>query len=203
MLQPDFDREMQRLRNHFGDRNYTSELVKILWKELGAMHVATFSRLVSEAIATCPVSRPPLRDDFRKIAETLGIGLPTAAKSWNHFVVDDCMTCGGIGYFFIRGPEDRLATRACDSCASGKNLQNAPRPIVSIAKIPNGWEYSHAGRSNSCGELHPELKRRFGDVAGLEKAIVERRVSQREILKGAINIAQEQHRIRTALHKED
>ncbi len=148
MQQQEFDREITRLRNHYGDRHYSSELVAIFWKEFGALALKDFRAIILEAIATRPQGRPPLRDDFRTIASEIGINAPLM-KTWQHFELDDCMTCGGCGYFFIKGPEDRIATRACDACRSGKNLQRAPKGFISEHRIPKNWSYFKAGRINS------------------------------------------------------
>lgn len=177
MQQHEFDREITRLRNHFGDRHYSNEIVAIFWKEFGAMSLNDFRSIVLESIATHSQARAPLRDDFKNIADRLGIN-SGHSQGWQYFVVDDCLRCGGDGWFFIKGPEGREATRCCPDCAAGRNLMLAKKPTVTESKIPQGWEYSRPSRSNVQGKLHPELEQRFGSWDGLNLAIKERRMSQ-------------------------
>lgn len=149
MQQQEFDREITRLRNHYGDRHYSSELVAILWKEFGALALKDFRAIILEAIATRPQGRPPLRDDFRTIASEIGINAPLM-KTWRYFEVSDCLTCGGCGWYFIKRIDGGSGIVACDDCAAGKNMQIAPKPHINftIQRI-HGAVYDRAGRINS------------------------------------------------------
>lgn len=88
----------------------------------------------------------PSISQIHDIASQLGF---SQNATWKHLEIADCTRCGGCGWFFISGPEQRLATRACDECEAGKTLQRAPKGIISEHRIPQNWFYSHAGRINS------------------------------------------------------
>jgi len=181
----EFNSQVTRLRNHYGDRQYTTELVALLIAAYGKMHVGDFKRIVDEAIATRPVSRPPLRDDFAQIADALGLEA-VRRDSWKYVRVDDCLRCNGCGFFFIKCMDGRIAPRCCNDCFAGRNLQQAPKGTVKEWKIPPGWSYFEPGEHYRHEELHPELLRRFGSWKGLEDAIRERRMSQTGVLSDYI-----------------
>lgn len=68
-----FAREIERLRDHYGEKQYSDEMVRILWNEFGQWHVEDFRKIVLEFIATRSIGRPPLRDDFHDMAAELEI----------------------------------------------------------------------------------------------------------------------------------
>ena len=149
MLQSDFDREITRLRNHYGDRHYSSELVAILWKEYGKLNLKDFRAIILEAIATRPQGRPPLRDDFRTIASEIGINAPLM-KTWQYFDLSDCMTCGGAGFYYVKLQNGGTGVVCCDECAAGKNMQIAPKPHINFTiKNVRGAVYDRPGKAAS------------------------------------------------------
>jgi len=85
----------------------------------------------------------PSLSQIHDIASQLGF---SQQSTWKHLEIDDCTRCGGGGWFFIDGPDQRLATRACDECEAGKNLQAAPKGVISDRNIPDGWSYARPGR---------------------------------------------------------
>lgn len=87
----------------------------------------------------------PSLSQLHDIASQLGF---TQQSGWKHLEIAHCTRCGGCGWFFIDGPEERVATRACDDCEAGKNLQAAPKGFISEHRIPKGWSYAGAGKSN-------------------------------------------------------
>ena len=146
MLQQEFDREITRLRNHYGDRHYSSELVAILWKEYGQLRLTDFRAMILEAIATRSQGRPPLRDDFRTIASEIGINA-ALRSSWQYFEVSDCLTCGGVGWYYIKRADGGSGIVACDDCRAGKNMQIAPKPHINFTiKKVQGAVYDRAGK---------------------------------------------------------
>lgn len=176
MNQQEFESQITRLRNHYSDRQYTTEMVALLLAAYSKMHVTDFSRIITEAIATRPVSRPPLRDDFAEIADSLGLEA-VRKNSWKYVTVDDCLRCGGCGYFWIECIDGRIATRCCNDCFAGRNLQQAPRPTITLVKIPPGWHYVGPGEAKKHSEAHWYLKERFGSLGAMQKALNEKRVS--------------------------
>jgi len=106
--------------------------------------------MVLEAIATMHQGRPPLREEFKKLAEDIGINA-RRTPSWKYLEVQDCMRCGGIGWHFIYMVQGGEGVAACADCLAGKNLQVAPRPHISFtqAQCP-GATYSRPGRVSSC-----------------------------------------------------
>lgn len=93
------------------------------------------------------------------------------------------MTCGGVGWYYIQGPMHREATRACDDCRAGKNLQIGPKNVITDKKVPENWSYSKPGRGNSHHDLHRELKRRFNDFRSVQRAIDEQRLTVSDLKK--------------------
>ncbi len=147
MTPDDFQTEIARLRNHYGERNYGSETVSIFWKEFGSMSISDFRRIVLEAFATRPQGRPPLRNDFFEIAGSIGIN-SAARGSWK-FIQSDCSTCGGCGWHWIRRADGGVAVCACDSCEAGRNQQRAPKPTITITlKQIRNATYLCAGTAN-------------------------------------------------------
>ncbi len=139
----DFDREIMRLRNHFGERHYSSELAKIFWNDFGHMDLGSFRKIVLESIATHSQGKPPLRDDFKEIGKRLQV---KSAPSWKYFEVDDCMTCGGVGWHYACRPDGAEGIVACDDCRAGKNMQIAPRPHIAHTLKQTEAVYSRPGR---------------------------------------------------------
>lgn len=182
MTQDQFRAQINRLRKHYGESTYSDELLMILWGEFGQMHELNFLKVITECIATRPKSKPPLRDELRQISANLGF--THAAKSaWRYFDVEDCMTCGGVGWYHIQGPQYHEATRACDDCPAGKNLQIGPANLVRDKHIPTGWAYKAPGRVKARRELHPQLRARFGTWDALDGAIREKRIALTDITK--------------------
>ena len=146
MIDQEFQREVKRLRDHFGDRHYTSELVARLWREFGQMPLKDFRAIILEAIATRQQGRPPLRDDFRAIASEIGVNA-ALTSAWRYLEVSDCLTCGGAGWYYITRLDGGSGIVACNDCPAGKNMQSAPRPHVNftIQKV-QGAVYDRPGR---------------------------------------------------------
>lgn len=146
VLHEEFNQEMTRLANHFGHKQYSPHMIHLLWREFEETDLEHFRKTCEEAIATRPVGRPPLRDDFKEIAKSLGVKFKSV---WSYFEVDSCRTCGGVGwhYAFRDGKEGIVA---CDSCASGKNLQLAPKPHINFTlRDCIGAVYSRPGRETT------------------------------------------------------
>lgn len=139
----EFDREITRLRNHFGDRHYSGELAKILWTDFKHMDLPSFRTIILESIATHTQGKPPLRDDFKEIGKRLQI---TSTSNWKYFEVDDCLACGGVGWHYAVRPHGGEGIVACDDCRAGKNMQIAPRPHVSHTLKQTNATYSRPGR---------------------------------------------------------
>lgn len=150
MKQEEFERQITRLRNHFGERHYSNEIVAIFWDDFKNSADGAFRKVVSEAIATHGQGRAPIRDDFRRIARELNYST-NSGSSWKHFEVSDCLRCGGGGWHYVHRPQGGEAVVACDDCRAGKNLQVAPKGIISwtIAMCPPGTTYSRPGAGSS------------------------------------------------------
>jgi len=176
----EFGIQMTRLRNHFGDRHYSSEIIGLLYRAFSGLHKLDFERIVTEAIVTRSQAKAPLRDDFVQIADSLGLE-SKRKDAWTYFEVDDCLRCSGCGWFWIRRIDGGRSTRCCSDCMAGKNLQQAPKGTIKEFKIPLGWAYDGPGKAHKHTDLHPELKRRFGSWQGLESAIRDKRISTNAI----------------------
>jgi len=191
-MNPDeFESQVKRLRNNYGDRQYTSEMVSLLYAAYCKMHITDFAKIVSEAIATRSVNKPPMRDDFAIIADSLGLEAKRL-DSWKYITVEDCLRCNGVGFFWIKCIDGRKATRCCNDCFAGRNLLQAPKGTIKETRIPSGWSYFEPGSVYRHSELHPELVRRFGDWKGLEAAVREKRISTTNVsdyFKGIIKKA--------------
>lgn len=85
----------------------------------------------------------PAISQIHDIASQLGF---TQESGWKLIQNADCTRCGGCGWFYIDGPEKRVATRVCDECEAGKNLQRAPKGTITEHRIPEGWTYAKAGQ---------------------------------------------------------
>jgi hypothetical protein len=181
-----FRAQMNRLRKHYGESVYGDELLMILWEEFGTMNEFDMLKIVTECIATRPKSKPPLRDEIRQIA--INLGMKQGASTWHYFEIDDCLTCGGCGYYFIAGPGCREAPVACDDCRAGKNLQIAPKGVIRSKVVPQGWAYLRPGKAIRHLELNPRLVARFGDWKGLEAAVLEKRISVTDVMLKRTNL---------------
>lgn len=147
MTQPEFEKQVKRLRDHFGERHYSHDLVTMIWVDFQNAPNHSFRDVISEGIARFTQSRPPLRDDFRTLAREMRI-ITGSGTMWRHFEVDDCMRCGGGGWHFVHTPKGGEGVVACDHCKAGKNLQAGPRGIVThtLAQCPTGTSYSRPGQ---------------------------------------------------------
>lgn len=146
MKQDEFNREFQRLRNHFGERHYSGELIELFWNELQTLPVAVFRKIILEAIATRSQSQAPLLDHFRASAKEMNV---LTANQWKYFEVDDCLTCGGCGWHWMQRKDGVESVAACDDCRSGKNMQAGPKGTMTITmkQVP-GCTYLKPGRRN-------------------------------------------------------
>lgn len=185
MNQREFDRQIDRLRNHFGERHYSSELTGMFWQEFQNLPNGSFTKVISEAIATLSQARPPLRDDLRRLIAESGVKY---SSSWKYVEVADCLHCGGCGWYWaIRGNGAQVVV-ICEDCAAGKNLLNGPKgthkavlkefPINTAWLKPGRGHYEHT-------EMHPRLKERLvklgvRDIASLVTEKLNQRVPGRE-----------------------
>lgn len=158
-MQPgEFERETARLRNHFGERHYSNELVAILWEEFKTLPDLAFRKIVLEAVATFSQGRPPLRDDFKRIASELNFE-HRRADSWKYLEAQDCLWCGGCGWHYVQRSDGAETVCACDDCRAGKNLQGGPKGTITwTMKQCKGATYSRPGRGGQHEEEHPKLR---------------------------------------------
>ena len=122
MEQKLFAREMERLKDHFSGKQYSNELVKIFWNEFGHWDYQTFQKLVFEFIATRPINKPPLRDDFKEMAKTFGLKYdkPNLLTSCN-----DCRFCGVVMTEHVVTGHEMVWSCTCDLGKSIlKNIQS-------------------------------------------------------------------------------
>lgn len=64
MKMPEFQAQVQRLKNCFGERVYPSEREKVLWREVASQDDKWFERTCDHFIASRKLNDPPMPVDF-------------------------------------------------------------------------------------------------------------------------------------------
>lgn len=119
MLQREFDTQVQRLRNHYSDKTYTSEFVRLLWNSMKNLEDGVFRRTVDELIAN--LRHPPLVPEFIEVARRITNMSSQVIKLVRR---SDCEECNGHGYFEMRHADHNFATVAsCEKCPAGAELR--------------------------------------------------------------------------------
>jgi hypothetical protein len=60
----EFDQQVNRLKDCFGDRNYSDERMKVIWKEVGTLSSYWLSSVIDQFIGEC--RQAPLMPEFRE-----------------------------------------------------------------------------------------------------------------------------------------
>lgn len=87
----EFETHLNRLRDVFGDRNYTDERAKVFWREVRDMDASWWARTVDRFIGECKFA--PLMPEFREVI--------TRERERNWSVEKSCHTRDAKEFFLI------------------------------------------------------------------------------------------------------
>lgn len=133
----EFDSQVQRLRNHWSDRQYTSEFCTLLFKAMKNLPDGVFTAIVDEVILNC--ARPALLQDFADIAMRFASNRSQTPLK----IREKCDVCSSHGYFLAKNNESgSIITASCESCSTGRDLrERSKHPIIGLSRAKaQGWE---------------------------------------------------------------
>ena len=110
MKKAEFDAQIGRLKEVFGDRHYSTERIKVIGDWAKGCDRDLFAKAVTNAIVECQIINPPMLPKLKEFYEIERAKNPAAA------VVERCPYCTGSG--LICGEEVTPVTYRC-RCPEG------------------------------------------------------------------------------------
>jgi hypothetical protein len=128
----EFNLQMKRMRETFGEKAYGAERTKIIHDTFERLPDGIFRYAVDELIMSCRVT--PLQSEIADVVSRIAAQRRPLMQLVRR---NDCTACNGFGYFIFENDNGGTACGSCD-CESGVALRTRNNhPIVNHRTIKN------------------------------------------------------------------
>jgi len=140
----EFEREIGRMKNSFGEKSYGEERAKLIWKSVKDLNLDTFRKIVNGFISS--FKYPPLPVDFANQAWSERKKLPTGSFEKAPENETECYDCGNFGFLSIES--NTIKGLVACSCSFGLDIASyRDLPIVNkfsrtewkVSKLDLSW----------------------------------------------------------------
>lgn len=161
-----FEFEITKLKSHFGDKSFSNEFTKIIWRHFQKYEIKDFKNLVIELISNRHHNKSPILDDFFKEFSKYG-------TSQTGQELEGCGYCDHLGLIFTQNLDAQMMAWSCGKCDLGKSQ---------IKKIQNfkHAEY-HGYYKKEQNPIHSVLKNKYGSLQNMQNLMDKKEINKRDI----------------------